>query len=123
MLSNNKLLSPHTVSESQEARSHLSCLILTQGPSQGWGFRAFQGSMELKDTKYSIYNNTRLSNCQPCDPKLWSMGWVLIDSLIVGLHSGSSHLDKKSLDLDQMVFLVWGLKDLKFTKPNCNFAW
>lgn len=47
---------------------------------------------------------------------------VLIDSLIVGLHSGSSHLDKKSLDLDQMVFLVWGLKDFKFTKPNCTFA-
>ena len=96
-------------------------MILTQGPSQGWGFGALQGSMELKDTKYSIYNKTHLSNCQPCDPNLWSMG-VLIDSLIVGLHSGSSHLDKKSLDLDQMVFLVWGLKDFKFTKPNYTYA-
>ena len=48
---------------------------------------------------------------------------TFVDLLIVGLQSGSAHLDEKSLDLDQIVLLIWGLTGLKFTKPNSIFAW
>lgn len=119
LLSNNKLY--HLIQFlSQEARSHLSCVILTQGPSPRLGLQGISGSMELKDTSVST---TRLSNCQPCDPKLWSMGvgtyWFTHCGFTFWLFSPRQEI----LRFGSNGFLVWGLKDLRFTKPNCNFAW
>lgn len=113
-----------TVPESQEARSIL--IVVLVRVSQAAFKQLARASGHLK-ASWGQRTQDTLSVTEPI-PAIKQTVWpqtvvlkTLTDSLSVGLQSGSS-LDNKSLALDPIVFLIWRLTGLEFTKPNSIFC-